>query len=1460
MGKGEYMAKKSLSKAFLFFIVLFFFWLGAAAESLAYTREDIGLYPGNDTPGDAVAGVQVYCDGTLLGYAFDIWNYSTDGGWKYVSSNVDGKTLATPYHEYNPSVIWMRSAEDNLKRFDIVIPNLKSKLADRKYSIVIDKYYLGEFLKRVVETPYDEEQSLDVSFSLQRHLNAGDIYAGCCKYYEKCPSYTYHLYKILEIGPEAEIQTSGEGYQLNQAGEAYYNGSNYIIQSLPEVTPQMEGYQSSLLGWYDAPEGGKQYQPGDIIQESTVLYPHWNKIPLEYSVTCIDVIGNSSSGKKLGESSWAQAYDSIASGSVQGCIPLESIYYEGMVYTGCSEITVGTSGNTVYRYFDYAEYPVQIKDQISEGPNIGQSLGSTSKWYSYGSVVNGDVLGNSTEAGTYYPGYSFVQSTSDIVGKKGIVVYRYFKPVQYNICLDGNGASNGVMADIKACWYQENYQLTANAYSKEIHVTLDLQAEEASCDMDSLTAKQNFSGWAESEDGSVRYSDKATVKNLINHDGNCTLYAVWEAANIAISAQPKRMGYQFAGWSTDPNATSGTTEFSLTEDTTLYAVWKADIAAYHVEYHKETMQGTFEKVSNYQMTDYTGTIVSIQDRVPDYPGFFLDAKSSVLEGTVRGDGSLVLIAYYRRNTYHVTFEDTTVNTGELEDLELSGVFEAEVQIPEYTAHREGYYFAGWTADPETGQIYCKEGENYHIPNHNQKLYAVWKPYSYQLKFDANIPAEETADLQGHMEPVTAYYGESLILPACTWKRAGYYFDTWNTKADASGVSYRDAEEIDSLYDENRSSITLYAVWKPISSVIRYQANVPQICSGVLTGKMDDMSFRYGQSIQLPNCNYNLSGYRFVEWNTKADGSGQSCAPGEWAKNVFSSKEDNNFYAIWKAQEDTRFILRLEKEALDGSVNMETMLCSGATDAKLSDAVMAYYASLGQKVDHTNFINGYQVSNPEILEEHRVTADGESSVTLKLRRKEFCLKVLRDALDVEKDIYFQDSAKYETRYRLPESISGIGKIARYMDAEGKVYQSGEEICIDHDIYLMAQHQLIYDLNHEKKEEYVSHNMPFVLQKPQETVYSFEGWYSDSGLHDYVGTEQSVIYLQKDSILYPKWSKEKISYSIRYQFSDGNEVVLLGNPIKNYHSGDRILLPEASQVVVPEGYQFAGWYEWKDEAQTICTTITEEQYGDKIYCLQLKLPETPEANVTQKPDAMEQPNATQKPGETERPNATQKPDVTKQPNATRKPEETKQPNATQKPDATKQPNVTQNPEKSDEGTAAPEQNTTWNKPANANRSVQDKLNTALSKKEGKQNVKTGYTNAGIRYQLISRKKHTLRVVKVKSNKKVVSIPKVVRINGIKYKVTEIGSKAFLSCKKTRSVKLGANIRRIRKKAFYGMKKLRKIRICSKKVVKIEKSILPVTRKQIQLSVPKQQKKQYQKAMRKGKYHQVHVVGRS
>lgn len=61
--------------------------------------------------------------------------------------------------------------------------------------------------------------------------------------------------------------------------------------------------------------------------------------------------------------------------------------------------------------------------------------------------------------------------------------------------------------------------------------------------------------------------------------------------------------------------------------------------------------------------------------------------------------------------------------------------------------------------------------------------------------------------------------------------------------------------------------------------------------------------------------------------------------------------------------------------------------------------------------------------------------------------------------------------------------------------------------------------------------------------------------------------------------------------------------------------------------------------------------------------------------------------------------------------------------------------------------------------------------------------------------------------KTKKKVI-IPKTVTIDGVEYKVTSIGKKAFRNNKSLKEVVIGKNITKIETKAFYGCKNLRRV----------------------------------------------------
>ena len=104
-----------------------------------------------------------------------------------------------------------------------------------------------------------------------------------------------------------------------------------------------------------------------------------------------------------------------------------------------------------------------------------------------------------------------------------------------------------------------------------------------------------------------------------------------------------------------------------------------------------------------------------------------------------------------------------------------------------------------------------------------------------------------------------------------------------------------------------------------------------------------------------------------------------------------------------------------------------------------------------------------------------------------------------------------------------------------------------------------------------------------------------------------------------------------------------------------------------------------------------------------------------------------------------------------------------------------------------------------------------------------------------------------LKKKSLKKV-SIKSVVKVNGVKYKVTAISKKAFKNGKKLKSVVIGKNVSKISKGAFAGCKKLKSIKIKSKKIKKFVKGTFKSLKKTCVIKVPKAKKNVYAKKIKK------------
>lgn len=124
-------------------------------------------------------------------------------------------------------------------------------------------------------------------------------------------------------------------------------------------------------------------------------------------------------------------------------------------------------------------------------------------------------------------------------------------------------------------------------------------------------------------------------------------------------------------------------------------------------------------------------------------------------------------------------------------------------------------------------------------------------------------------------------------------------------------------------------------------------------------------------------------------------------------------------------------------------------------------------------------------------------------------------------------------------------------------------------------------------------------------------------------------------------------------------------------------------------------------------------------------------------------------------------------------------------------------------------------------------------------------TKYTVAGCQYKVIKAGAE-VSLVGTNKNAKSVTIPAVIKVKGVTYKVTSIGAKAFNGSKKLTKVTVGANIKKISNNAFFKCKSLKTVTIKSVLLTKktaSKRAFKGISRKMV-MKVPKKMKKVYVK----------------
>lgn len=358
-----------------------------------------------------------------------------------------------------------------------------------------------------------------------------------------------------------------------------------------------------------------------------------------------------------------------------------------------------------------------------------------------------------------------------------------------------------------------------------------------------------------------------------------------EASFTIPQDEPTQDGYRFTGWEygdTAPTVCDPGETITITGDTTLTAKWAKLIT---LSFDANGGTGAPEAI----------TFAVGEDRTVETPADQLTRVGHTFAGwntSAAGDGTMyegvftttgftdntTLYAQWTPNTYTITFN---ANGGSGAPAQQSWVYadSGTIALSSTKPTRTGYTFQGWAASAAATSAAYQPGQAWNRNNTQScTLYAVWKANTYTVAFNANggsgAPAAQTKT-----------YGVTLKLSSTKPTRAGYTFTGWNTAANGSGTAYAAGAN----YTAN-SAVTLYAQWKLNTYKISFDARGGSGAPGAVTKT-------HGVSIKLPTTKPTRSGYTFVEWNTKADGTGTAYAPGA----TYTGNANATLYARWRGQ-------------------------------------------------------------------------------------------------------------------------------------------------------------------------------------------------------------------------------------------------------------------------------------------------------------------------------------------------------------------------------------------------------------------------------------------------------------------------------------------------------------------------------------------------------------------------------
>ena len=447
-------------------------------------------------------------------------------------------------------------------------------------------------------------------------------------------------------------------------------------------------------------------------------------------------------------------------------------------------------------------------------------------------------------------------SITGTIGTSNVGVVLEFKTNKYTVTFDKNNGT-GTMKD-QTFTYGVKQALTVNAFSRTGYTFTGWNTK-ADGSGTTYTDKQEVTSLTAADGATITlYAQWKINSYTLTYDPNGgtvtpTSKTLTYGSQYGALPTPSRTGYTFTGWFTAASGGSkvGTATTMGAGNTTIYAHWRANVLTVNyypngatkvdtssvadgsavstidssAKYRSDTfnydaslpsyglwdarrfIRTGYTSTNKYHANSVTGTILldagnNVYTKTQD----LASAVGKLLE-LEKGDVTISIYADWKANAYTVKYNGNG-NTGG-STAGSSHTYDTAKGLTANGFTKTGYTFKNWNTKADgSGTSYADKASVKNLTataGGTVNLYAQWTANKYTVTYNANGGT-------GTMANQELTYNKAATLNANTFKRTGYRFSGWNTKADGTGTSYADKASVKNLTANSGGTVTLYAKW------------------------------------------------------------------------------------------------------------------------------------------------------------------------------------------------------------------------------------------------------------------------------------------------------------------------------------------------------------------------------------------------------------------------------------------------------------------------------------------------------------------------------------------------------------------------------------------------------------------------------------------------------------------------